>query len=115
MQGIQILIPLLFVGVMMFFLNRTQKKQQQKRNDVLSAMKVGDKIVTIGGLHGVIAEINEADKIVTIDCDGVYLDFNRAAISNIQPGNPTTPVETVTEPEVAAEGETEVEKNQPEA
>ena len=47
---------LILFGGMMFFMSRSQKKQQQQREELLNSMKPGSKVVTIGGLHGVIAD-----------------------------------------------------------
>lgn len=80
---IQLLPMLVIFGLLMFFMNRSQKKQQQQRAQFLDSIHVGDKITTIGGLHGVVHEIDETNKIITIDCDGVYLDFDLQAIKNV--------------------------------
>lgn len=63
---------------------RPQRKQQQKRRDQLSKIKPGDQVVTIGRLHGVVDEINEAEKTVTLDCDGIYLVFDLSAIAQVK-------------------------------
>ncbi|GBG94584.1 preprotein translocase subunit YajC [Ligilactobacillus salitolerans] len=78
-----ILIFVVFIGLMYFMMIRPQKKQQDKRKQMMDSMKKGDSVVTIGGLHGVIDSIDDADKTVTLDCDGVYLVFNRSAIGRI--------------------------------
>ena len=70
-------------GIMYFLLIRPQKKQQQKVQDMLDNLTVGDSVVTIGGLHGVIDEINEELKTIVLDCEGIYLTFERRAISRI--------------------------------
>jgi len=57
------LFPLVIIGGMMFFMTRSQKKQQNQRQELLNSMKTGDDIVTIGGLYGVVHEVN-ADKPV---------------------------------------------------
>ncbi len=44
----------------------------------LNSIKKGDKVVTVGGLYGVVDEVN--GRTITIDCDGVYLDFEIEAI-----------------------------------
>src|SRR5699024_8755685 len=49
---------------------------QQKRQEMLKDMQVGDNVVTLGGLKGVIHEINRDNKEIVIDCDGVYLTFD---------------------------------------
>ena len=65
MGNFSMIILLVLMLGMFFFMNRSQKKQQQERQNLLDAMKVGDSVVTIGGLHGVISEINNSDKTVT--------------------------------------------------
>ncbi|WP_461225068.1 preprotein translocase subunit YajC [Lacticaseibacillus suihuaensis] len=78
-----IIVLVLMFGFMYFGMMRPQKKQQQKRQAMLNAMKKGDKVVTIGGLHAVVDSINEADQTVDLDVDGVFLTFNRSAIRTI--------------------------------
>lgn len=78
-----IIIFVVFIGLMYFMMIRPQKKQQDQRKKMMDALKKGDSVVTIGGLHGVIDSIDEADKSVTLDCDGVYLVFNRSAIGRV--------------------------------
>lgn len=98
----QFIILIGAMAVMLFFMTRTQKKQQQKRQELLNNAKVGSKVVTIGGLHGVISEINEEKKTVTLDCEGIYLEFNRSAIATVEPSVevPTLEQETTTTTEV---------------
>lgn len=49
-------LVLFFIG-MMIFSSRSQKKRQQKVQDMINALKVGDKIKTIGGFIGTIVEV----------------------------------------------------------
>ena len=71
-------------GIMYFLMIRPQKKRQEKHKDMLSSMGVGDHAVTIGGLHGVIYEIDEVKNTITLDCEGVLLVFERSAIARTQ-------------------------------
>lgn len=77
------MIVVLF-ALMYFLMIRPQRKQQQKRQEQLSKVKQGDQVVTIGRLHGVVDEINEVDKTVTLDCDGIYLVFDLSAIAQVK-------------------------------
>ncbi|CAM3186516.1 preprotein translocase subunit YajC [Lactococcus hircilactis] len=86
-----ILIVIVFGG-MMFFMNRQQKKQQQQRQNQLNAMQTGSEITTIGGLHGILSSIDEAKGTIELDCEGVILTFDRAAVKTVK--NPAAP-ETV--------------------
>ncbi len=62
-----IMLILIFV-VMWFFMIRPQRKQQKELEKFRSALKKGDKVVTIGGIYGVVDEIK--DKTVLIKVDG---------------------------------------------
>lgn len=72
-------LPLVMVA-MIGFMFYSQRKQQKQRQEALSQIKKGDEIVTIGGLFGIVDEID--DKKVVLDVDGVYLTFERGAIRN---------------------------------
>jgi len=73
----------LLFGVMYFILIRPQKKQAKKTQDMLSEIKKGDKVVTIGGLHGIVEEVNTSDNTIVLDCDGIFLTFEKRAISRV--------------------------------
>lgn len=84
MGNYTILIFFVLMIVLMYFtMYRPQKKQQEKRQKMLNAIKVGDPVVTIGGLHGTIDELDDANQTVVLDCDGIYLTFSRSAIRTI--------------------------------
>ncbi|MFK5279478.1 preprotein translocase subunit YajC, partial [Lacticaseibacillus paracasei] len=87
-----IFMLLLFVGFMYFGMVRPQKKQQQKRQEMLNQLKKGDPIITIGGLHGVIDSIDQQAGTVVIDSDGIYLTFNLSAVRGTatRPAAPST-------------------------
>ncbi|HFH9916171.1 TPA: preprotein translocase subunit YajC [Streptococcus suis] len=77
MEGL--FLPLVMVA-MIGFMFYSQRKQQKQRQEALNQIKKGDEIVTIGGLFGIVDEID--DKKVVLDVDGVYLTFERGAIRN---------------------------------
>ena len=54
-------------------------------------------VVTIGGLHGIVDEVNKAKRTVVLDCEGVYLTFELSAISTVKEGVVTTAEVTETE------------------
>lgn len=99
-SGFTMILTLVVLGGMMFFMTRSQKKQQQERQTLLNSMKVGDKVVTIGGLHGIVSEIDSVNKTVLIDCEGIILEFDHSAIRTVKPNTTTTPepIEQVEEP-----------------
>lgn len=95
-MGFSMIFMLVVVGGMMFFMTRTQKKQQNQRQALLDGMKIGDSVVTIGGLHGVISDFDDSKKTILIDCEGIVLEFDRAAIKTVTPVKGAT-TETVSE------------------
>ena len=98
-------------GVMYFILIRPQKKQAQKTKDMLSQIKPGDKVVTIGGLHGIVEEINSADNTVVLDCEGIFLTFEKRAISRISKVATITTDDAIVEDFTATETEQTQEDN----
>ncbi|WP_342570887.1 preprotein translocase subunit YajC [Paenibacillus sp. FSL R5-0749] len=79
---VSLIVPLvLMVAIFYFLMIRPQNKKQKQRNSMLSQLKKGDKIVTIGGLHGTIAEITD-DVVVLRVNDVTKLTFDRNAISS---------------------------------
>lgn len=77
------LIPFaLIIGIFYFLIIRPQNKKQKETQRMLSAIKKGDKIVTIGGIHGVIQSVKEASVVVKVD-ENTKLEFSRSAISTV--------------------------------
>lgn len=78
------LFPLLLIFVIFyFFLIRPQNKKQKETEKMLNALKKGDKVITIGGIHGTISSVKEKTVIVKVD-DNCKLEFNRTAISTVE-------------------------------
>ena len=62
------MLILIFV-VMWFFMIRPQRKQQKELEKFRNSLKRGDKVVTIGGIYGVVDEIKERQVIIKVDGD----------------------------------------------
>lgn len=78
------LIPFLLIAVIIyFFLIRPQNKKQKETEKMLNALKKGDKVITIGGIHGTVSSVKEKTVIVKVD-DDCKLEFNRTAISSVE-------------------------------
>jgi preprotein translocase subunit YajC len=77
------LIPFaLIIGIFYFLIIRPQNKKQKETQRMLSALKKGDKVVTIGGIHGVIQSVKEGSVIVKVD-ENTKMEFSRSAISSV--------------------------------
>lgn len=75
----QIIMLVLMLVVFYFFLIRPQQKKQKELKSFRENLKQGDKVVTIGGIHGKILEIT--DTTVLINSEGTKLRFEKSAIS----------------------------------
>jgi preprotein translocase subunit YajC len=71
------------IGIFYFLIIRPQNKKQKETQRMLGALKKGDKVVTIGGIHGVIQNVRDHSVILKVD-DDVKLEFNRSAISSVE-------------------------------
>ncbi|MFE5320123.1 preprotein translocase subunit YajC [Paenibacillus sp. NPDC056579] len=77
--------PLVLMFVVLYFLLiRPQQKRQKTRNMMLGNLKKGDKVVTIGGLHGTILEITDDTVILRVN-DVTKLTFERSAVNAVTP------------------------------
>ncbi|MGE7091021.1 preprotein translocase subunit YajC [Lysinibacillus sp. NPDC048646] len=76
-----IMIVIMFVA-MWFILIRPAKKRQQETQNMQSSIQRGDKIITIGGLHGVIDSIEDTS-VTLIIADNVRVKFDRQAIGRV--------------------------------
>lgn len=83
-----ILYMVIIFALLYFLIIRPQKKRQKAQQDMMAGMQVGDHAVTIGGLHGEIAEINETANTITLDCEGIVLVFDRRAIARTEKTDP---------------------------
>lgn len=78
------LIPLLVFFVLMYLLFwRPQMVQMRRRREMLAALRPGDRIVTIGGLHATILEVKD-DVLVLELAPNVRVRADRAAVQAVR-------------------------------
>ncbi|MDR1904173.1 MAG: preprotein translocase subunit YajC [Treponema sp.] len=81
---LQMFFPfILIIGIFYFLIIRPQNKKQKETQRMLAALKRGDKIITIGGIHGTIASVKENTVIIKVD-DTTKMEFSRSAISSVE-------------------------------
>ncbi|MBS9338907.1 preprotein translocase subunit YajC [Fructobacillus sp. M2-14] len=91
------ILPLIIVVVMVFWMTRTQKKQQARQAEMRNQMQKGSDVVTIGGLHAKIDAVNEEAKTVDLNCEGVILTFDMQAIRSVKNAEAAKPAEEAPE------------------
>jgi preprotein translocase subunit YajC len=83
------IINLFFLGalffVFYFFIIRPQSKRQKEIQKKVSEMKKGDKVVTSGGMFGIVNSIDEETVLLEID-SGVKARFQKGSITDVNPG-----------------------------
>ncbi|MDE5898538.1 MAG: preprotein translocase subunit YajC [Treponemataceae bacterium] len=77
----------LIILIFYFFLIRPQNKKQKETEKMIAALKKGDKVVTIGGIHGVVSSTKEKTVVVKVD-DSTKLEFSRSAIASVESDKP---------------------------
>jgi len=72
------------LAIMYIFMIRPQKKKEQERRRMLDNLKKGDRVVTIGGIHGEVAAVKGNQIILRVDREkDVHLKFARGAINRV--------------------------------
>ncbi|SCG83556.1 UPF0092 membrane protein [Proteiniborus sp. DW1] len=79
-----LMLPVLFLAIFYFFIIRPQQKKDKKIKEMRNSAKVGDEVLTIGGIYGKIVKIK--DEVITIEvgADKTRFDIAKWAIGNIQ-------------------------------
>jgi preprotein translocase subunit YajC len=81
----------LIIAIFYFLIIRPQRKRDKETKDMLASIKKGDKIVSIGGIHGTVMVVKESTVVVKVD-DNTRLEFSRNAINSIiKPKSETAP------------------------
>lgn len=110
---------LLIVGIIALFVwqSISGKKKQKEAQNMVNALKVGDRVKTIGGICGFVAEINNNENTFVLETglDGnkSYVKFDKGAIYQTAPaqGSAVAEKETKTDEVVLDETKTTVEEN----
>ena len=84
-MGYQMIIMFVVMAGLIFYMNRTQKKQAEKRMESLNKLQKGYEVITIGGLYGTVDEVDTEKRTVVLDVERVYLTFELTAIKTVLP------------------------------
>ncbi len=77
----------LFGAVMYFMIYLPQKKRDKKLKEQMDKLMVGDKVVTIGGLIGIVARITEDDVTIYTSAANTPVTYTKSAIQTVVPRN----------------------------
>jgi preprotein translocase subunit YajC len=88
---IRLVGPIFFVMILFYFmLLRPQKRKEQEMREMVRNVKENDRVVTIGGIYGVVTNVQRDAERVTIRVDestGAKLKINMSAIARVLTGD----------------------------
>jgi preprotein translocase subunit YajC len=79
-------LPLMIImfAVMYFLIIRPQKQKEKKRQGMIANVRKQDRIVTAGGVHGVVVSVKESEVIVRIDdAKDVKVKVDKSALTSV--------------------------------
>lgn len=79
-MGQNFILVVLMIVIFYFFMIRPQQKKQKELKKFREALAVGDKVVTIGGIHGKVVSVDESTILIATESGKLRLD--KSAVSN---------------------------------
>ena len=79
----QLILLLAMFVVLWAVLIRPQRQRQNKQNALLSSVEPGDEILTVGGLYGIVQEIDEEDDLIVEVAEGIRVRIARRAVGGV--------------------------------
>lgn len=76
-----IVLMVVFIGVMYFVMIRPQKKRQKEEQEMRASLEIGDEIITIGGIVGRVVTIREEDIVIETGADRTKMKLQRWAVN----------------------------------
>ncbi len=105
MNGGFLFVILVMFAFMYLLLIRPQRQQQRRHSEMVSSLKVGDEVVTAGGIYGDISEV-QPDRVTLEIAEDVHIEVAKRAIASVVPPEEEAVEELdATEPEADAEPE----------
>lgn len=78
-------LPIILIFVVMYMLLiRPQQKKTKEHQELIKRLKAGDKVITAGGIHGVITAVQDRTIVVQVS-DNVRIEFSRSSIVTVNP------------------------------
>jgi preprotein translocase subunit YajC len=78
-----IMYLLIIVAVFYFFLIAPEKKKQNKAKEMMRSLKVGDFVITRGGIQGTIVELDDVSAVIATGPDKAKISITRQAVGTV--------------------------------
>ena len=80
--GSPILMIVIMIAIFYFMLIRPENKRKKEAEEMRAAVKKGDKVVTIGGIVGIVVDVKENKFVLETGADQVRIEFEKWALSS---------------------------------
>ena len=92
--GLAQFMPLILIFIIFYFLLiRPQRQKQKQLQRQVDAMRTGDKVITAGGIHGLVTNIKEQSVSVKVD-NNVKIEFEKGSIATVIRKDSSAPAPT---------------------
>ena len=101
-----ILLAAMF-ALLWLLLIRPQRPRQMKQQHLLDSIEPGDEVLTVGGLYGIVREIDEEDDLVVEIAEGIQVRIARRAVGGVVKPEEDEEIEDEVDEEIDAESDVE--------
>jgi preprotein translocase subunit YajC len=79
----QLILLVALLVLLWVLLIRPQRSRQRQQQELLGSVEPGDEILTVGGIYGIVQEIDEEDDLVVEIADGIHVRIARRAVAGV--------------------------------
>ena len=101
-----LVLMVLLIAMIYFMMIRPQRKKDKEDKEMREALKVGDEVITIGGIIGKVEKINDKSVIISTSAGKNKIEFLKTAIASVSAKDPNAAAKA-TAKEAAKEAEEE--------
>jgi preprotein translocase subunit YajC len=84
MNGGFLFVIVILFAFMYLLLIRPQRQQQRRHTEMISSLKVGDEVITAGGIYGDVSEV-QPDRVTVEVAEDVHIEVAKRAIASVVP------------------------------
>ena len=81
-MGSTVFMLVMMLAIMYFVMIRPENKRKKEAEEMRAAVKKGDKVVTIGGIVGVVVDVKDSKFVMETGADQVRIEFEKWALSS---------------------------------
>lgn len=82
-QLMNYLVPVVFIAIIYFMMIRPQRKREKAQKDMRAGLKVGDQIMSIGGIVGKIVKVQEDSVVIETGDNKSRITFDKVGIAKV--------------------------------